>query len=146
MPTPRSIPEPNLQDLFRNALKLVRANCKPSYTASTLAKPGGIRMAHKSRPSPVSRRRFLAATSGAFAAAPVAARGASNASAAGVVIPAPSSPLKKIPIGVFDPVFSHLSLDELLDKLTEIGLEAVEIASAGSHCPLQDILDDPGKA
>jgi len=103
-------------------------------------------MAHKSRPSPVSRRRFLAATGGALAAAPAAARGASNASAAGVVIPAPPSPLKKIPIGVFDPVFSHLSLDELLDKLTEIGLEAVEIASAGSHCPLQEILDDPGKA
>lgn len=106
-------------------------------------------MAKKPHSNPLSRRRFLAATGGVLApiASAPAARGALEASAAEPTArPAIPSPLKKIPIGVFDPVFGHLSLDALLDKLQELGLEAVEIASGGPHCPLQDILDDPAKA
>ena len=110
-------------------------------------------MARKPRSNPLSRRRFLAATGGMLAqiasgpaAAPTGARRgfeAINAEAPTLVTP---SAQRKIPIGVFDPVFGHLSLDALLDKLQELGLEAVEIASAGPHCPLQDILDDSAKA
>lgn len=33
-------------------------------------------------------------------------------------------------LGVFDPVFGSLSLDEMLDKIAAAGLNAVEIARA----------------
>jgi len=39
--------------------------------------------------------------------------------------------LRKIPIGVFDPVYDHLSLDAMLDKVTALGLEAMEIGTGG---------------
>jgi sugar phosphate isomerase/epimerase len=61
-----------------------------------------------------------------------------------------SSAKKKIPIGVFDPVYEHLSTDEMLDKVTALGLEAVEIGTGGypgaNHCPLDDIYNDSAKA
>jgi sugar phosphate isomerase/epimerase len=57
--------------------------------------------------------------------------------------------LRKIPIGVFDPVFGKLSLDEMIDKISSMGIEAVEIGTGGYpgsvHCPVQELLDDPAK-
>ncbi|PYX79515.1 MAG: xylose isomerase [Acidobacteria bacterium] len=54
-----------------------------------------------------------------------------------------------MPIGVFDPVFDHLSLDEMLDKVAGYGLEAMEIGTGGypgtKHCPVQDLLSDQAK-
>ena len=38
---------------------------------------------------------------------------------------------KKIPIGVFDPAYPNLSLDEMLDKVSALGLEAMEIGTGG---------------
>ena len=61
----------------------------------------------------------------------------------------PGAP-RKIPIGVFDTVYGHLSLDEMLDKMTALKLEAVEIAVGGydgtRHCPTRQLLEDPAKA
>ena len=109
-----------------------------------------------------SRRKFLATTGRLLAATPAVAQGIGGG--AGVastqplgaavlptpVIPTPPAPARKIPIGVFDPVFDHLALDPFLDKLAELGLEAVEIGVSGypatPHCPVKDILDDPDKA
>ena len=110
----------------------------------------------------LSRRKFLAATGGALAAAPVEARGASGIQTSlapdpdapialpALVIPAPPAVARKIPIGVFDPLFYHLTLDAFLDKLAALGLEAVEVATsdypATPHCPVKEMLDDPAKA
>ena len=58
--------------------------------------------------------------------------------------PSPAGAKKKIPIGVFDPVYDHLSLDEMLDKVSALGLEAMEIGTGGypnnRHCPLDDLI------
>jgi sugar phosphate isomerase/epimerase len=57
---------------------------------------------------------------------------------------------KKIPIGVFDPVYADLSLDAMLDKVSALGLEAMEIGTGGypgsNHCPIDELLGDPAKA
>jgi sugar phosphate isomerase/epimerase len=62
----------------------------------------------------------------------------------------PQGAVKKIPIGVFDTVYGHLSLDPALDKMAALGLEAVEMAVGGyegtAHCPTRQLLDDPAKA
>jgi sugar phosphate isomerase/epimerase len=58
--------------------------------------------------------------------------------------------LRKIPIGVFDPVYDKLSLDEMLDVVSGLGMEAMEIGTGGyphnPHCPLDDLIADPVKA
>jgi len=57
---------------------------------------------------------------------------------------------KKIPIGVFDPVYPNLSIEEMLDKVTALGLEAMEIGTGGypgaNHCPIDEIYNDSAKA
>jgi sugar phosphate isomerase/epimerase len=106
-----------------------------------------------------SRRQFLTATGGVLAAA--AASGISSAKAAESSSTsiqtnagqnsssASTAPWKKIPIGVFDPAFPDLSLDQMLDKVAGYGLEAMEIGTGGypdnHHCPLNDLLADPAK-
>src|SRR6266404_3872202 len=105
--------------------------------------------------SAIGRRQFLAATSGLLA---VAVPGgeilahAANSEAAPLGLPAAkaSGNLRKIPIGVFDPVYDHLSLDAMLDKVTALGLEAMEIGTGGypnnRHCPLDELIADRSKA
>jgi sugar phosphate isomerase/epimerase len=102
----------------------------------------------------VSRRKFLATTGGLLATGPALARGgpvsAAGAPGSNPAHPAPASSARKIPIGVFDPVYNHLSLDEMLEKISSIGIEAVEIGTGGYpgsvHCPVADLLADPAKA
>jgi sugar phosphate isomerase/epimerase len=57
---------------------------------------------------------------------------------------------RKIPIGVFDAVYDKLNLDEMIDKVVSLGLEAVEIGTGGypgsKHCPLDELVEDPAKA
>lgn len=112
-------------------------------------------MPRKSSSKSVSRRGFLSRTGGLLASAPIAARGASfsatgSAREAASSFPAPPAAPRKIPIGVFDPVYGHLTLDAMLDKMTALGLEAVEIAAGGyvgtAHCPTGQLLEDPTKA
>ena len=105
--------------------------------------------------SPIDRRKFLAA-SGGLLAATVPGSGVLNptadslANSAGSPEPAPSGNLRKIPIGVFDPVYENLSLDAMLDKVTALGLEAMEIGTGGypnnHHCPLDDLIADRTRA
>jgi sugar phosphate isomerase/epimerase len=115
--------------------------------------------------SAMDRRGFLAATAaGALAATfpgpasadslgkgarPGDAFGVSSHLAASAESQAAGS-LRKIPIGVFDPVYDKLSLDEMLDTVSSLGLEAMEIGTGGypnnRHCPLDDLVADPGKA
>ncbi len=110
-------------------------------------------MSKKSKGQSLSRRKFLA-TGSLIAAAPGVVSGALNATgtlpSAPPVIPTPPSSMRKIPIGVFDPVYQDLSLEAMLDKITALGLEAVEIGTGGypssPHCPVADLLADPAKA
>ena len=107
----------------------------------------------------LDRRQFLATGgTGLLAAAiPGASKLAEAAGTLDTRLPAASlsaqaSPgaKKKIPIGVFDPVYAKLSLDEMLDRVTALGLEAMEIGTGGypgaNHCPLDEIYNDSGKA
>lgn len=102
----------------------------------------------------VSRRNFLATTGGLIAATPLAARGvpaeAPATALAAPAIPSPPEATRKIPLGVFATVFGDLSLDQMIDKVVELGLEAVEIGAGGyaatRHCPTQELLADPARA
>src|SRR5260370_14485291 len=104
----------------------------------------------------VDRRRFLAATGGGLLAAAVPGGVNMKDSIGGADSPsrkqstASSSTKRKIPIGVFDPVYEKFSLDEMLDKVSALGLEAMEIGTGGypgtNHCPVSDLLADPAKA
>jgi sugar phosphate isomerase/epimerase len=119
--------------------------------------------------SGIDRRQFLAATGGGLLAAamPLGATAASAAditaagsraralALAGTAAEAgrgqgESKSKRKIPIGVFDPVYNKLSLDEMLDVVSGLGLEAMEIGTGGypnnPHCPLDDLIADPVKA
>ena len=101
----------------------------------------------------VNRREFLA-TTGSLLAAPavsgaVISPGASAAPNQPAVAPPPAT-AKKIPIGVFESVYKDLSLDQMLDTITAIGIEAVEVGTGGYpnslHCPVAELLADAGKA
>jgi sugar phosphate isomerase/epimerase len=104
-----------------------------------------------------SRRKFLTATGGVLAAAAASrissAKAASPSTSiqtnAGHNSSSSTGPWKKIPIGVFDPAFPDLSLDQMLDKVAGYRLEAMEIGTGGypdnHHCPLNDLLADPAK-
>jgi sugar phosphate isomerase/epimerase len=102
----------------------------------------------------VSRRRFLATTGSLLATTPAMAHGVTSAPGEmptpNPLIPTPPNPARKIPIGVFDPVYNNLSLDEMLDTITALKLEAVEIGTGGfpgtAHCPVAELLADPAKA
>jgi sugar phosphate isomerase/epimerase len=107
--------------------------------------------------SGMDRRHFLAATGGGLLAAAVPAAGDAAGFVAGTtartatqaVAPQKSS-MCKIPIGVFDPVYKDLSMDAMLDKVSALGLEAMEIGTGGypeaHHCPLDELLADASKA
>src|SRR5438045_9033077 len=95
----------------------------------------------------MDRRRFLAASRGRLATSVpgssiVANAAESAAFSAPTLAPRPAGNLRKIPIGVFDPVYEKLSLDAMLDKVTALGFEAMEIGTGGypnnHHCPLDD--------
>jgi sugar phosphate isomerase/epimerase len=105
--------------------------------------------------SAMGRREFLAATSGLLATA--VPSGEMLTHKANSTTPLPGSPaakpsgnLRKIPIGVFDPVYKDLSLDAMLDKVAALGLEAMEIGTGGypenHHCALDDLVADRAKA
>src|ERR1700688_3626928 len=107
--------------------------------------------------SGMSRRHFLAATGGGLLAAAVPAAGDAASFVAGntagtaaqAAVPQRSS-MRKIPIGVFDPVYKDLSLDAMLDKVSALDLEAMEIGTGGypeaHHCPIDELLADASKA
>src|SRR5580704_14696027 len=104
-------------------------------------------------PDSRSRRKFLTTTSGLLAAAaalPKAASALVTSPASDTGGPLPAGARRKIPIGVFDPVYADLSLDEMLDRVSALGLEAMEIGTGGypgtGHCAIDELLADPAKA
>jgi hypothetical protein len=114
----------------------------------------------KRKSSSIDRRAFLATTGTGLLAAsmPIVAKAknsserpdALSSSTAANSAQASSGSLRKIPIGVFDPVYDKLPLDEMLDRVSALGLEAMEIGTGGypgtGHCPIDELLADPGKA
>jgi sugar phosphate isomerase/epimerase len=119
-------------------------------------------MEGRSKDSTIDRRQFLATTGASVLAAAVPA-GAKTHSAGAFGAPAGSpvanepghgqaaaGSLRKIPIGVFDPVYDKLSLDQMLDVVSALGLEAMEIGTGGypnnPHCALDDFVEDAAKA
>src|SRR5438874_10320468 len=101
-----------------------------------------------SDPLSPTRRNFLAATGGVIAGAVAAPSVVSAAApqAEGAPMHTPGS-RRKILIGVFDPAFPDLTLDQLVEKYESMGVEAAEIGTGGypknKHCPLDDLLADP---
>jgi sugar phosphate isomerase/epimerase len=111
----------------------------------------------RSRKNAVNRRDFLTQSgSGLLAASiPVSAvwpplAESAPASTAPPTRSAAPGAKKKIPIGVFDPVYDHLTLDAMLDKVSALGLEAMEIGTGGypnnPHCALDELIQDQAKA
>jgi sugar phosphate isomerase/epimerase len=53
-----------------------------------------------------------------------------------------------VKLGVFDPVFGSLELEPMLDRISELGLEAVELGAGNypgdRHCRPAELLADPG--
>jgi len=108
-------------------------------------------MANERDSGHVSRREFIVNSTGLVAAAPAAAcrmPGMGGKS----LNPDPSetaNAARKLPIGLIDTAYFDLTLDEMLEKLTAQGIEAVEICTGGygqpKHIPVDDILADPAK-
>ena len=94
----------------------------------------------------MNRRQFLGTTAAALASAPLSMPAAVQSTSPDK----PAAPVKSLPIGVFDPPFNKLSLDEMLDKFVSLGIEAVEVGAAGPngspHCPRPELVADPAKA
>jgi len=94
----------------------------------------------------MNRRQFLGTTAAALASAPLSVA----APAQSAPQDKPPAPKKSLPIGVFDPPFNKLSLDEMLDRFASMGIEAVEVGAAGPngspHCPRPELVADPAKA
>lgn len=99
------------------------------------------------------RRAFLKTVGSAVAAATVVPNsenafhtGPRRSSTRDAGFPAPG---RKIPIGVFDVAYADLSLDETLDKISALGIEAIEVGTGGypgsPHCPVDELLADSGK-
>jgi len=103
-----------------------------------------------SDPLSPTRRNFLATTGGVIAGAVATPHSLSAAvpQVEGTSMHANSS-RRKIPIGVFDPAFPDLTLDQLVEKYESMGVEAAEIGTGGypnnKHCPVPELLDDPVK-
>jgi sugar phosphate isomerase/epimerase len=106
--------------------------------------------------SAMGRRKFIAVTgAGLFAAGASGTSKTPHGSKSAVGFrensgKAATNSLRKIPIGVFDPVYEKLSLDEMLDRVSALGLEAMEIGTGGypgaNHCPVDELLADAAKA
>ena len=108
-------------------------------------------MSNSSGPLSPTRRNFLTTTGGVIAGAVAAPRGMSAATAQSDEPQSASKPQnrRKILIGVFDPAFPDLTLDQLVEKYQQMGVEAAEIGTGGypnnKHCALDDLLADPAK-
>ena len=94
----------------------------------------------------MNRRQFLGTTAAALASGPLSMPAAAQSTSSDK----PAASKKSLPIGVFDPPFNKLSLDEMLDKFASLGIEAVEVGAAGPngspHCPRPELVADPAKA
>ncbi len=99
--------------------------------------------------SSATRRGFLATTGGVLAGAVTAPRGLAATVPQSDESSTPAKTRRKIPIGVFDPAFPDLTLDQLVEKYASMGVEAAEIGTGGypdnKHCPMPELLADSAK-
>ena len=103
-------------------------------------------------PKSSARRKFLT-SSGLIAAAAAIPNSASSLAKKTMPSfdekPLPVDSARKLLIGVFDPVFPDLSLDQMIEKISAWGIEAVEIGTGGypgdKHCPVSELLQDAAK-
>ena len=107
-------------------------------------------MANGSEFSSPTRRDFLATTGGVLAGAVAAPRSVAAATPqSSDSMEASAKSRRKILIGVFDPAFPDLTVDQLVEKYASLGVEAAEIGTGGypnnKHCPIDDLLADPAK-
>jgi sugar phosphate isomerase/epimerase len=108
-------------------------------------------MPKQGNPGSYSRRRFLTSTGIMMASAglPRAAPLVNQSSSGRYSGSIPIGAARKIPIGVFDPVFGDLPTDQMIEKLSDWGVEAVEIGTGGypgnKHCPVEELLQDRAK-
>jgi sugar phosphate isomerase/epimerase len=103
-------------------------------------------------PRSSARRRFLSAAGLATAAAAIPSSASSlvnQTQSNNQSGPLREGAARKIPIGVFDPVFADVPLDRMIEKLSAWGVEAVEIGTGGypgsNHCPVQELVEDKAK-
>ena len=73
----------------------------------------------------MNRRQFLGTTAAALASGPLSVPASAQSPSTGK----PVTSKKRLPIGVFNPPFRSLSLDQMLDKFSSLGVEAVEIGA-----------------
>src|ERR1700722_17264378 len=104
-------------------------------------------MSNFSGPLSPTRRNFLATTGGVIAGAVAAPRAVSASAAKSDDAKTPTTRnRRKILIGVFDPAFPDLTLDQLVEKYQQMGVEAAEIGTGGypnnKHCPMDELLAD----
>jgi sugar phosphate isomerase/epimerase len=108
-------------------------------------------MPKQGNPGSYSRRRFLTSTGIMMASAglPRAAPLVNQSSSGRYSGSIPIGAARKIPIGVFDPVFGDLPTDQMIERLSDWGVEAVEIGTGGypgnKHCPVEELLQDRAK-
>src|ERR1043165_4070366 len=105
-------------------------------------------MASHSDPISPTRRNFIAATGSVLATAVAAPHLAAAPLASNSEIPENAS-RRNLPIGIFDPAFPDLTLEQLVEKYASLGAEAAEIGTGGypnnKHCPMPELLADPAK-
>jgi sugar phosphate isomerase/epimerase len=108
-----------------------------------------------SKKNAVNRRTFLSQTGSGLLAATLPASGSAAAFSGPPGFSSPRAAVvagskRKIPIGVFDPVYDHLPLDGMLERVSALGLEAMEIGTGGypnnRHCALDDLIADKSRA
>src|SRR3954470_5719385 len=96
-----------------------------------------------------TRRGFLATTGGVLAGAVAAPRNLAVAEPQSDESSGVAKSRRKIPIGVFDPAFPDLTLDQLVEKYASMGVEAAEIGTGGypdnKHCPMPELIADSAK-
>ena len=86
-----------------------------------------------------NRREFLGAAGGTVVAAALSGGVPASATVATSPSQATGGRKKKIPIGVFDPVYDNLTLDEMLERVSALGLEAMKHASCRPEAHKTDV-------
>ena len=98
----------------------------------------------------MNRRQFLGSTAVTLASGALSSTASAGAQSSPKDNRSPALQRKNLPIGVFNPPFRDLSLDQMLEKFSSLGIEAVEIGAGGytgtPQCPVPELLAGAGKA
>ena len=81
----------------------------------------------------MDRRQFLGTTAAALASGPLSLAASESARPSPKDNPSPVVQRKPLPVGVFNPPFRNLSLDQMLAKFSSLGIEAAEIGAGDTQ-------------